>query len=68
MLMDEAMNDLRAMYLLEDLTDRDTVLGCIEQTPDEEVTFKKYPRSISYLTDCRERINEAIRSAIQKKI
>ena len=39
MLMDEAMNDLRAMYLLEGLTDRNTVLKCIERTPDEEVTF-----------------------------
>ena len=68
MLMDEAMNDLRAMYLLEGLTDRNTVLKCIERTPDEEVTFKKYPRSISYLTDCRERINAAIRTATQKKI
>ena len=68
MLMDEAMNDLRAMYLLEGLTDRNTVLKCIERTQDEEVTFKKYPRSISYLTDCRERINAAIRTATQKKI
>ncbi len=68
MLMDEAMSDLRAMYLLEDLTDRETVMRCIEQTPEEEVTFSKYPRNISYMTACRERVNEAIRAAIQKKI
>ena len=68
MLMDEAMSDLRAMYLLEDLTDRETVMRCIEQTREEEVTFSKYPRNISYMTACRERVNEAIRAAIQKKI
>lgn len=64
MLMDETMNDLRAMKYLEELAGRDAVMECIEHIPEEEITFKKYPRSITYITDCRERINAAVKREI----
>lgn len=64
--MDEAMNDLRAMNCLESLAGRETVMKCIESCPAEEVTFDKYPRNFTYLTACRERINEAVKKAIAK--
>lgn len=60
MLMDEAMNDLRAMKCLEELCGREAVMQCIESTEEEQITFAQYPRSISYLTKCRERINREI--------
>lgn len=64
MLMDETMSDLRAMKYLESLVGRDAVMECIENVPVEEVTFKKFPRSISYITECRERINAAVKRAL----
>lgn len=65
MLMDEAMNDLRAMNYLESLAGRDAVMKCIESTPEEQLGFEEYPRSISYMTACRERVNTAIKKAIE---
>lgn len=64
MMMDEAMNDFRAMKLLEQLSGRDEVMKCIENSPEEIITFNKYPRSIAYMAACRNRINEAIRRAL----
>ncbi|MBS6193961.1 MAG: DUF4091 domain-containing protein [Clostridiales bacterium] len=65
--MDEAMSDLRAMNYLESLVGRDAVMKCIESCPAEGVTFDKYPRNFTYLTACRERINEAVKEALLGK-
>ena len=62
--MDEVMNDLRAMKYLEKLAGREVVMQCIESNQDEEISFKKYPRNISYIVDCRNRINSAIKKLI----
>lgn len=64
MLMDEAMADLRAMKLLEELTDRETVMECLDEKKYGELTFKKYPRSAAYISEVRERINAAIKAAL----
>lgn len=64
MLMDEAMADLRAMKYLETLTDRETVMACLGEEENGEITFKKYPQSISYLTQVREKVNAAIKANI----
>lgn len=61
MLMEEAMNDLRAMRYLEKLTDRETVLECLG---DEELTFKRYPRNLTYLGQVRMRVNRKISEAV----
>lgn len=61
MLMEEAMNDLRAMRYLEKLTDRETVLECLG---DEELTFKRYPRNLTYLGQVRKRVNRKISEAV----
>lgn len=65
MLMQEAMSDLCAMNYLESLAGRETVMKCIESSPAEEVTFDKYPRNITYMTACRERINAEIKKALK---
>ena len=65
MLMDEAMADLRAMDYLETLTDRQTVLDCLEEEHFGSLTFRSFPRSASYLANVRERVNEAICRALE---
>ena len=62
MLMDEAMSDLCAMNLLESLTDRETVMACIET--GETVQIDVYPQSSQWLWDMRSRINRKIAEAV----
>lgn len=62
MLMDEAMSDLCAMSLLEALTDRETVMSCIEA--DESVGIDVYPTSSAWVQGMRERINRRIAQAV----
>jgi hypothetical protein len=54
----EAMQDLRAMQLLVNLTDYETVLSIIEKFG--EITFKKYPKTAEELISIREEINRKI--------
>ena len=44
----EGLQDMRVLQLLEELTDRDTVIALIEDGLDTPVTFKQYPRAVSY--------------------
>lgn len=67
MLMERAMADLRAMYHLEKLTDRETVMKCLMEEENGEVTFRSYPQKASYLVEVRENINAAIRAAVSEK-
>lgn len=66
MMMNAAMNDVRAMYFLERLEGRDRVMKCIECGPEEKVEFDDYPKSIQYIENYRTRINQAIESSINK--
>ena len=52
----EAMQDLRAMQLLESLTDRETVLSLLEDIKG----FDTYPGNAEYILDLREKINGMI--------
>ena len=51
-----ALQDLRALELLESLTDRETVLGLL----DEIDGFRNYPRNNDYIINLRTKINEMI--------
>lgn len=53
----EAFQDMRALELLESLTDRKTVLDLL----DEIDGFKIYPRNSQYILKLRERVNQMIR-------
>jgi len=55
----EAMQDMRAMQLLESLTDRETVLKIIDDGI-EPITFSKYPHEDAFIHNLRERINREI--------
>lgn len=60
----EALQDLRACNLLEELAGREKVLSVIEK--DNEVNFKTYPKSIQKSMDLRERLNAEIECCIKK--
>jgi hypothetical protein len=64
MLLMEAFDDLRALKLLESLTDRQTALSCLNETENGEITFDRYPRSAEYLQSLRETINRRIAEAL----
>jgi hypothetical protein len=61
MVLDEALNDYRAMQLLEQLAGRSKVLELIEEGSHMDITFSEYPRSAHYLMQLRDTINQEIK-------
>lgn len=64
MLMYEAMADLCACNLLEELSGRGAVMECMEPDKENQVTIEEYPRNNEYLIAFRERVNERIEKAL----
>lgn len=64
MLMSEAMNDLAAMKLLEEMAGRDRVMECLDEENVGEITFAKYPADVDYVLKVRERVNAAIKDCV----
>lgn len=60
MLMLEAMQDIRALELLETLAGREKAEEILMEGA-EKLTFKEYPRDAAWLLAMRERVNEEIR-------
>ena len=61
---DDGLLDLRALTLLEDLTDRETVEALIyENAAMRPMTFTDYPRDDEYLLSLRERVAGVIEQA-----
>lgn len=56
----DALQDLRALRLLEQLKSREYVLRLIEQGLDVPLSFKHYPHEQQWLLDLRTRINSKI--------
>lgn len=56
----DALQDVRAFKLCEQLYGKEYVLSIIEDGIDP-ITFKKYPRNEDYLLNLREKINHAIK-------
>ncbi len=56
----EALCDLRALSLLEQLTSREHVISLMEDGLDEPLTFTRYPHDAGYLLRLRERVNREI--------
>lgn len=59
MIIHHAMQDLRAMQMLESLSDRQTVLDLIDEGIDP-IRFASYPHEDAYVLGLRERINQEI--------
>ena len=59
----DALQDLSAFKLCEELYGRDFVMNIIEEDI-KPITFKVYPRRADYLLNVREKINKAIKEKI----
>lgn len=57
----EAINDLRALLLLEKLTSREHVMELLEGGLEAPITFSEYPSESAWLLTLRQRVNEEIR-------
>lgn len=60
MVLFHAMQDIRAMELLEHLIGREAVVKEMEKGLGREITFSEYPVSDTWLLDFRRRVNEKI--------
>lgn len=58
----DALQDLRALQLLESLTSKEEVIKLIEEDLDEALTFTTYPRESDWLLAIREKVNKAIKA------
>ncbi|OCT12371.1 hypothetical protein A8709_31580 [Paenibacillus pectinilyticus] len=56
----EALQDMRALQLLESFIGKERTVALIEEGLAEPLTFSVYPHSTAWMLDVRERINEAI--------
>ena len=56
----EALQDLRAMQLLERYMTKSEIISLIEEDADEPITFSVYPQSAEYILTMREKINKKI--------
>ncbi len=56
----QAMQDLRALQMLESLKGRDFVSSLIYENFNEAITFKVFPKSQDYIIKLRSRVNEEI--------
>jgi hypothetical protein len=62
----EALQDLRALQLLESLVGREQVVALLEEGLDHEITFEQYPEEQEWYLQKREQINNKIKEKIFK--
>jgi Glycoside hydrolase 123, catalytic domain len=62
----EAMTDIRACKLLEDLKGKEYVLQIIEDNQKQPITFDEYTCSAQYLISTRNRINREIKKTMDE--
>ncbi len=60
----EALQDLRALRLLEELIGREAVIEMLEEGLDEPISFRRYPTDDEWLLKKREQINRKIAELI----
>ncbi|MCD7873075.1 MAG: DUF4091 domain-containing protein [Clostridiales bacterium] len=56
----DALQDLRALYLLESKIGREKTIAILEEGLEKPLTFSEYPHSEKWLLETRERINSAV--------
>ena len=66
MVFQEALQDLRALELLESLTNRGHVMELIEDGLDQPLSFTVYPHDPKYLLQLRKWVNEEIEGLLNK--
>lgn len=57
MVFEEALNDYRALCLLESYAGREKVMELIRQEAGMELSFKRYPRNDEFILGLREKVN-----------
>ena len=62
----DALQDLRALKLLESFVGKEKVVAMIEDMAGMEIRFSKYPHDKDFLLKLRERINREIQNNINK--
>lgn len=67
MLMRKAMEDMRALQLLENLTDRARVCELIDTAAGYPVTFRRFPRGEDFVLKLRGRVNEMIDKLMKER-
>ena len=60
----EALQDIKAMKLLEKLTDKETVVKLIDEAIGEPVTFKTCAKTSEQILSLREKINQKIKDSL----
>ncbi|OOC62881.1 DUF4091 domain-containing protein [Paenibacillus ihbetae] len=63
----EALQDLRALELLEQTIGRDEVLNMIEGALEAPLSFEQYPRDAGWLLDIRSTLNEQIKASMMER-
>lgn len=63
----EALQDLRALELLESLVGRERTIAIMEEGAGSPITFDEYPQDAAWVLNCRERINNAIREHAKER-
>lgn len=61
----EALCDMRAFSLLEELTSKEYVVNLIETYAKMSITFSDYPKSAAFILKVREEVNEEIKKRIR---
>jgi len=56
----EALQDMRALQLLESLVGKEAVIDILEESLEKPITFSQYPRSSEWILSKREQINRLI--------
>lgn len=62
----DALQDLRALKLLESYWGKEKVVAMIEEEAGMEIRFNQYPLSMEFMLRIREKINREIEKAISK--
>jgi hypothetical protein len=57
----EAMQDIRALQLLEGLAGKQETIQCLEKGMNQPITFKSYEKSSNWMIEMRERVNQMIK-------
>jgi hypothetical protein len=63
----EALQDLRALQLLEELIGRDQTIKMLEDSLERPLTFSEYPKDDAWLLNKREEINQRIAEETRKR-
>ncbi|AZN43959.1 DUF4091 domain-containing protein [Paenibacillus albus] len=61
----EALQDARALRLLESLTSKQEVLALLEEGLSEPITFRQYERGSAWMLEMRERVNRRIAECVR---